>query len=156
MYDDFVQAVAAGRGLDPDAVHEVAQGRVWMGEDAIEHRLCDRLGGLSDAIAAARTAAGVPQWRQVKLVEFPPRQLFAFPRLLPDLPGLAGLTHRLNGYLGRLLAGTEVVPAVPEPHLLPGLGALDSGHILRMGREPGQPLLALPPQLLPEQWKDWD
>ena len=158
MYDDFVGAVARGRGLEFDAVHEVAQGRVWMGGDAIERGLCDQFGTLGDALRLARAEARVPAWRQVEIVEYPPRQLFEMPRLLPALPGLAGLTGRLEGWLAASLAPAPAAATdgSAATDLLPGLGLTDSGHVLRVGRHPGRPLLELTPEMLPDGWKDWD
>ncbi|KIG17101.1 signal peptide peptidase SppA, 36K type [Enhygromyxa salina] len=52
-YDVFVERVAAGRNMDRDAVHEIAQGRVWTGVAAKERGLVDELGGLEQALAAA-------------------------------------------------------------------------------------------------------
>jgi protease IV len=53
-YEVFLSRVAAGRGLERDAVHEIAQGRVWTGAAAKERGLVDELGGLEQAIATAR------------------------------------------------------------------------------------------------------
>jgi len=58
-YEAFVQRVAQGRGMDRDAVHEIAQGRVWTGTDAKQRGLVDELGGLEQALAAAHTLAGI-------------------------------------------------------------------------------------------------
>ena len=54
VYEDFLRIVAEGRGLKRDGVHEIAQGRVWLGEDARGLRLVDKLGGLRDAIKEAK------------------------------------------------------------------------------------------------------
>lgn len=57
-YDAFVGAVAEGRGMDVEAVHEVAQGRVWSGKDALARGLVDRLGGLQLALDLLREKIG--------------------------------------------------------------------------------------------------
>jgi protease-4 len=57
VYEDFLRIVADGRGLKRDGVHEIAQGRVWLGEDARGLRLVDKLGGLRDAIKEAKALA---------------------------------------------------------------------------------------------------
>ena len=54
VYETFLRIVADGRGLKRDGVHEIAQGRVWLGEDARGLRLVDKLGGLRDAIKEAK------------------------------------------------------------------------------------------------------
>jgi protease IV len=60
VYDRFLAVVAAGRGLPRPAVERLAQGRVWVGEDAERLGLIDSLGGLDAALAAARELAGLP------------------------------------------------------------------------------------------------
>ncbi len=57
VYETFLRIVADGRGLKRDGVHEIAQGRVWLGEDARGLRLVDKLGGLRDAIKEAKALA---------------------------------------------------------------------------------------------------
>lgn len=50
-YETFLQRVATNRGMTRDQVHDVAQGRVWTGVDALEVGLVDELGSLNDLIA---------------------------------------------------------------------------------------------------------
>ena len=45
IYEDFLTNVAAHRGMERDAVHEIAQGRVWTGNQALENGLVDEIGG---------------------------------------------------------------------------------------------------------------
>ncbi len=52
-YSDFITKVADARGQSPEAINEVARGRVWTGAQALERGLVDHLGGLNDAVAAA-------------------------------------------------------------------------------------------------------
>lgn len=52
-YDAFVSRVAESRDKTFEEIHEVAQGRVWSGRDALEIGLIDAVGGLDDAIALA-------------------------------------------------------------------------------------------------------
>jgi protease-4 len=59
FYDGFITEVAARRHLSKEAVDAVARGRVWSGEDAKARGLVDTLGGLGDAVEAARRRAGV-------------------------------------------------------------------------------------------------
>jgi protease-4 len=62
IYDDFLDRVAEGRSLTREQVHEIAQGRVWSGADALELGLVDQLGHLEDAIALAAEAINVEYW----------------------------------------------------------------------------------------------
>jgi protease-4 len=59
-YETFISRVAEGRKMTPEAVKEVASGRVWTGNQAKERGLVDVLGGLDTAIeiAAGKIKAG--------------------------------------------------------------------------------------------------
>lgn len=48
-----------------DKMEEVAQGRVWTGNDAASRGLVDAIGGLSRAVAIAKQKANIPQDKQV-------------------------------------------------------------------------------------------
>jgi protease-4 len=61
IFGQFIDAVAAGRGLPPAAVRAVADGRVFAASQALALGLCDRLGNFEDASALAREMAGVPE-----------------------------------------------------------------------------------------------
>lgn len=56
-YSLFRQRVADGRHMSVDAVEKVAQGHVWVGQDALKIKLVDQLGGLDDAVAKAAKLA---------------------------------------------------------------------------------------------------
>ena len=59
IYDNFVQRVAEGRKLPVDRVREIAKGHVWTGVQAKQLGLVDDLGGFYDAVAKAKTLAGI-------------------------------------------------------------------------------------------------
>jgi protease-4 len=61
IYEGFLDRVAMGRALERDAVHEIAQGRVWTGQAALELGLVDRIGSLPDAIERAAELAGLKE-----------------------------------------------------------------------------------------------
>ncbi len=56
-YDDFLARVSDARGLTVQEVDSIAQGRVWMGLQALELGLVDTLGTLSTAVDMAAAAA---------------------------------------------------------------------------------------------------
>lgn len=56
-YDLFLTRVADGRKMTKEAVNEIAQGRVWTGEQAIKIKLVDELGTLEDAVNKAAELA---------------------------------------------------------------------------------------------------
>ena len=68
-YARFVNLVARGRDLAPEAVEAIAQGRVWSGRKAHELGLVDGLGHLDDAIAAAAERAGIEEYDVVTIKE---------------------------------------------------------------------------------------
>jgi protease-4 len=51
-YRRFIQRVAEGRKMEPEAVEKIAQGRVWAGTTAKELGLVDEIGSLKDTISA--------------------------------------------------------------------------------------------------------
>src|SRR5690606_10052932 len=61
-YEIFLKRVADARGMTRDEVHEVAQGRVYTGEDALEAGLIDELGGLDRAAEIAAEMAGISEY----------------------------------------------------------------------------------------------
>ena len=77
IYTDFLDVVTEGRNLERSAVDAVAKGRVWTGEQALEHHLVDDIGGLREALVAARAEAGIGPGEDTALRIFPPsRTLF--------------------------------------------------------------------------------
>jgi protease-4 len=74
FYKNFLAKVADSRKSTPDAIHPVAQGRVWTGRQALEHGLVDALGGLDTAIAMAKERAKIPANEDVQLVVYPERR----------------------------------------------------------------------------------
>jgi protease-4 len=59
MYERFVEIVAAHRKqLPKERVRELADGRVYMGDQAAQLGLVDQVGTLHDALLAAKSAAG--------------------------------------------------------------------------------------------------
>jgi protease-4 len=57
IYNSFLDRVAEGRDLPLSTVAELAQGRVWSGQTALELGLVDQLGGINAAIATAAELA---------------------------------------------------------------------------------------------------
>lgn len=55
FYDYFKNIVATSRSMSVEEVEQVAQGRVWTGEQAKEVGLVDRLGGLDRAVSYAKS-----------------------------------------------------------------------------------------------------
>ncbi|KAF3437965.1 hypothetical protein FNV43_RR20721 [Rhamnella rubrinervis] len=89
-YKQFRDKAAFSRSMTVDKMEEVAQGRVWAGKDAASQGLVDAIGGLSRAVAIAKSKANIPQDKKVTLVEIS--------RPSPTLPEiLSGIGSTLAG-----------------------------------------------------------
>jgi protease-4 len=75
IYRNFTTLVATARKSTPEKIGEVAQGRVWVGRQALTHGLVDRLGSYGDALKAAATRAKLPEGYRVSYVEAQPGRL---------------------------------------------------------------------------------
>jgi protease-4 len=132
FYTRFVDKVATGRGLEPEAVAAVAQGRVWTGSQAVECGLVDRIGGLFEAIRAAKQLAGIPSDQRVSVLTFE-RHLgwleHMLLRLFDDLPAVRG---------------TATASPLPAPLLGVARELAASGCAAYAELPPGTPV-ALPP-----------
>ena len=70
IYDAFTQRVAEGRNMTRERVEELARGRVWTGNDALDNGLVDEIGDLEYAVAHAAQLAGI-ETDEVKRVALP-------------------------------------------------------------------------------------
>lgn len=61
-YSLFLSRVAQGRRMSTADVDKVAQGRVWLGQDALKIKLVDELGGLDKAVAKAASLAKLKEY----------------------------------------------------------------------------------------------
>jgi protease-4 len=59
LHQQFVAAIAEGRRIELEKVQELADGRIYTGQDAKEIGLVDRIGNLEDAIEWAGRLAGI-------------------------------------------------------------------------------------------------
>ncbi|MCA9584848.1 MAG: signal peptide peptidase SppA [Myxococcales bacterium] len=95
FYGVFLDRVSQGRKLTKEEVDAVGQGRVWTGQQAMDRKLVDRMGGLRHALEAARTEAGLPD--DCPIVEYPSVAPTLIERAL-QLAGLkAGATIPVDG-----------------------------------------------------------
>jgi protease-4 len=86
-YRAFVGKVAAARRRKFEEIEPVAQGRVWLGAQAVSKGLVDELGGLDRAVELIRQRAKIPAGQQVSLVVYPPRRSL-FERLMARTAGI--------------------------------------------------------------------
>src|ERR1041384_1353739 len=94
VHKQFIEAVAAGRGLDVAVVQALADGRIFTGRQAKDSKLVDELGDLEAAIQLAADVSGIEGIP--KVIE--PRRRFSIRELLESR--LSGLFPRLDLYSG--------------------------------------------------------
>lgn len=81
-YDQFLSAVATGRSLDKEEVRKYADGRIILGEQAVEWGLADSFGGVEDAAALALELSGDTSGEEPEIVHAPGKD--GFQALLSD------------------------------------------------------------------------
>ena len=94
VHQQFIEAVAAGRGLDRAVVQALADGRIFTGRQAKASKLVDELGDLDDAIQLAADVAGIKG--EPKVIE--PRRRFSIRELIESR--LSVLFPKLDFYSG--------------------------------------------------------
>lgn len=70
-YEEFLAHVSEGRKKTRDEVHAIAQGRVWIGTDAKNNGLVDKLGLFDQAVASAAARAELGNDYDVEFLEPP-------------------------------------------------------------------------------------
>ncbi len=73
-YHDFVSKVAQARRRPYDQVEPLAQGRVWLGDQAQVRGLVDEMGGIDRALELVKQKAKIPRSENVTVVMYPPRR----------------------------------------------------------------------------------
>ena len=86
IYTQFLALVAEARNSTPAEVHEIAQGRVWTGEQALELGLVDQLGDLNEAVKVAAELANLADY----MVDYRRKPLSAYEQLLLSMSSSAG------------------------------------------------------------------
>ncbi len=113
IYAQFLSKVSESRSLEPAAVEEIAQGRVWSGAEAKRLGLVDEIGGLDAAVAWAAAKASVGE--EFAVVEYPRRRRLvdALTEMLergkPEESALSGTLVR------RVLGGLKTLDEFNDP-----------------------------------------
>ena len=74
FYRTFLQRVAEGRKKTAAQIEPVAEGRVWLGDQALANGLVDASGGIDRAIELLKQKAGLRREDKVRLISYPPRR----------------------------------------------------------------------------------
>ena len=102
----FKKRVAEGRKMTMEQVENIAQGRVWLGQDAIKLKLVDQLGGLDDAIAKAAKLAKMNDYETASY----PSPLSTWEQLLGSYVGSDDLLNgKMQAYLGEFYEPFKII-----------------------------------------------
>jgi protease-4 len=93
-YKEFVNKAAQSRLMAYNDLEPYAQGRSWMGEQALKYGLIDELGGLDRAIEIAKEKAGIDSTEKVKVVVYTTQKSW-IEKLLSDAI-ISRIINRLN------------------------------------------------------------
>ncbi|QER41200.1 signal peptide peptidase SppA [Thermodesulfobacterium sp. TA1] len=85
IHSQFVKAIAEEKKLPETKVREIADGRIFTGEEALKLGLIDRLGGFWDAVDEVKKLAKI---KEVKLVYFPEKKRSFWQFLLEEKASL--------------------------------------------------------------------
>ena len=98
-YDNFLGIVADGRNMTKEEVHEIAQGRVWVGADAISIKIVDQLGSLDDAV---KKAAELAESKEYYTADYPAKASWYSELLEQEKEKHSYLDAELHATLGEL------------------------------------------------------
>jgi protease IV len=105
VHQQFIVAVASGRGMSVEEVTLLADGRIMTGQQALEAGLVDALGNLPDAIRIAADLAGIEG--DPKVI-YPPRERGGI------------LDYLLEGTIGHLQRGLQERSNTGLQYIWPG------------------------------------
>lgn len=109
-YDLFTRRCADGRKMTQDDIKKIAEGRVWLGKDAIGIGLVDSLGNIDDAIVKAAELAGIESYD----INYYPKPTDPLEEMLKMISGEQSEEEKLIARI-RLLAKEPRVLMVMEP-----------------------------------------
>lgn len=73
MYDEFVQVIVDGRGMEEKEVRKLADGRVYTGKQAKENNLIDEVGSFEDTLFDLQESEGL---EEAQVFEYGEKQVF--------------------------------------------------------------------------------
>lgn len=69
IYDEFKERVSKGRNISLDDLEKIAGGRIWLGEEGINNKLVDEIGGLEDTIDSLANKLKLNKYEVVEISE---------------------------------------------------------------------------------------
>ena len=142
FYERFLDKVASGRGMTRDAVHEVAQGRVWTGQQGRDRGLVDGLGGLHRSLDSAKWMLGAVPSDKVTIVTFGEELSLLERMMLKSLReggGFSRVLGTVSGWMGAVEPGAAYLPI---PLLVETLRA--DGTLAAVELMDGRPVAMMP------------
>jgi protease-4 len=106
IYQQFIDHVARSRKLTTEQVDAVGGGRVWTGQQALQHGLVDELGDLQTALKKARELAKLPDDAPLVRVG---GKLKPLPAQLAEATQPAAYVEYVNRNLQTLCGGAPLV-----------------------------------------------
>ena len=99
VYKKFVTKVSENRDMSYEEVHEIAGGRIWSGEQALQKGLIDEIGNINDAISYAAKILELDDYKTVTYKkELDPIEIF-IAELLDNLDIKLGINRNLINIL---------------------------------------------------------
>ncbi len=111
-YEQFLEHVSEGRKKTRDEIHAIAQGRVWIGTDALSNGLVDQLGLFDQAVKSAATRAELGDDFEVERIE--PRLSWAEQLALELRVGFAGEVSAVAAKLPAAQVARDFEPIARE------------------------------------------
>jgi protease-4 len=126
VYADFIGKVSQTRKLELAKVDDLAQGRIWTGAQAVNHKLIDRLGSFSDAVEEARARVAKLEGENSSKTELPIR--YVGPKTSP-------FEKFASKFLGQLGWFSAEPAALPTWSVLSGLSGADALLLNTLGQD---------------------
>ena len=126
IYADFIGKVSASRNIELAKADELAQGRIWTGAQAANHKLIDRVGSFSDAVEEARSRVAKLDGAKASSKELPIR--YVGPKTSP----IDKLAQKFMGQIGWISAESVAPPAWS---VLSGLWGADALMLNTLGQD---------------------
>ncbi len=96
VHRQFIEDVAKSRGLSPEAVAALADGRVFTGRQALQAHLVDKLGNFSAAVSEAAALAGI---KEEPVLVYPKKDRITILKQLLEEGGAKGMVRALREVL---------------------------------------------------------
>ena len=118
-YKLFRKRVADGRQMKTDDVEKIAQGRVWIGKDALKNKLVDEMGGIDKAVAKAAELAKLKEHHTVSYPAQPDWLEQLMKNMNPDNYTDARIKDALGEYYAPFMQMKSIATQAPVQARMP-------------------------------------